>query len=488
MKIENKNKFNNKESNEESNEENLQTKGGRVIASGGFGCVFSPALKCEDSTKREKNKISKLMTEKYAVQEYEEIIKIKERLENIPNYQNYFLLKDFTICKPAKLDKEDIKEFKKTCTALPKFDINEKNINKSLDKLMLLNMPNGGVPIDDYIFNNGSFEKLININNSLIELLLNGIIPMNDLNVYHADIKDSNILVKENEDLKTRLIDWGLSTEYIPFKDNPFPKTWRNRPLQFNVPFSVIIFSDIFIEQYTKYLKNGGKTDALNLKPFVLDYLYLWLKERGKGHYNFINNIMTILFIHNFKNIKDIKIKEYLIENEFTINYITNYIVEVLIYFTKFRKNGSLNLREYLDNVFIRIVDIWGFIISYFPILELLYDNYDVLTPNQLLIFETFKKLFIKYLYNPRIKPINTTDLVEDLHNLGNLFENEIKKKNIASGLERNSFSKTRKKVKKIIHRKSRLIFKVPKTRTRKNRKRKSLILLRNKIKKHKLK
>jgi hypothetical protein len=36
--------------------------GGKVIASGGYGCVFSPALKCEGTTKREKGKISKLMT------------------------------------------------------------------------------------------------------------------------------------------------------------------------------------------------------------------------------------------------------------------------------------------------------------------------------------------------------------------------------------------------------------------------------------------
>jgi hypothetical protein len=32
------------------------TKGGKVIASGGFGCVFSPALKCKGSRTRSKNK------------------------------------------------------------------------------------------------------------------------------------------------------------------------------------------------------------------------------------------------------------------------------------------------------------------------------------------------------------------------------------------------------------------------------------------------
>ena len=482
MKIPNKK---NKE-NKENTITNDNSRGGKVIASGGFGCVFSPALKCEDSRKRYVNKISKLMTEKHATEEYEEITKIRERLKNIPNFDNYFLLKDFTICRPAKLDKEDIKNFQKTCTALPKFDINAKNINKSLDKLMLLNMPDGGIPIDDYIFKNGSFEKIIKINNSLLDLLKNGILPMNKENVYHADIKDSNILVQENPQLKTRLIDWGLSTEYVPFKDSPFPKTWRNRPLQFNVPFSVIIFSDIFFEKYTKYLKDGGKTDAISLKPFVLDYLYVWLKERGKGHYNFINNIMTILFVHNLKNIKDTRIKESLIENEFTINYITNYIVEVLVNYTKFRKNGTLNLRVYLDNVFIRIVDIWGFIITYIPILELLYDNYNVLTPNQLLMFELLKQIYIKYLYAPRVEPINIDDLTSDFDKLNQLCKNEIRTSTTASGISKKGI-KTQRKNKKYMRKtfsqnKSRLVFKIPKTRTKKHRKRKSLILLRNKI------
>ena len=40
---------------------NYRNKGGKVIASGGYGCVFDPALKCEGSSKRDSNKISKLI-------------------------------------------------------------------------------------------------------------------------------------------------------------------------------------------------------------------------------------------------------------------------------------------------------------------------------------------------------------------------------------------------------------------------------------------
>ena len=72
----------------------MYNKGGKVLASGGFGCVFSPALKCKNTKKREYGKISKLMTEKHAIQEYKEIKNIREKLKDIPDNQDYFLLND----------------------------------------------------------------------------------------------------------------------------------------------------------------------------------------------------------------------------------------------------------------------------------------------------------------------------------------------------------------------------------------------------------
>ena len=133
-------------------------KGGKVIASGGFGCVFKPALKCEGSSKRESKKISKLMTERHATQEYEEINKIKDKIDTIPNYEDYFLIYDATLCKPAELNASDLGKFDEKCTALPKDGITKKNINKKLDEVMALNIPDGGLPVDDYIYNDDSVK------------------------------------------------------------------------------------------------------------------------------------------------------------------------------------------------------------------------------------------------------------------------------------------------------------------------------------------
>lgn len=230
--------------------------GGRVIGSGGFGCVFDPALKCEGSSEREPKKISKLMTEKHAIKEYEKINLIKEKLKDIHNHKKYYLLYDITLCRPAALTSKDLINYVGKCKTLEKDGITKEKVNSNLDKLMLLNILNGGIPVDDYIYSQGAIGNLKNFNNRMIELLLYGIVPMNKKFIFHSDIKDSNILVKEEQGkLLTRLIDWGLATEYEPFKDNEFPLEWRNRPLQFNVPFSIIIFSDFLLKNIQNILK-----------------------------------------------------------------------------------------------------------------------------------------------------------------------------------------------------------------------------------------
>jgi len=433
--------------------------GGKVLASGGFGCVFTPALKCIGNQTRDKNKISKLMTNKHAKEEYNELVYVNSKLKLIPNYKNYFLIDDFTLCKPSKLTKDDLKNYRE-CGALAKEGITKKNINNELDKLLAINMPYGGNTVEDFIINNKIYEQLIKLNDKLLELLKNGILEMNKKHIFHSDIKASNILILTHvgntshdgntshhshrshnvidrvDNMKVRLIDWSLTVEYIPFKNNKFPNNWKNRPLQFNVPFSIILFTDLFVDSYSKFLdKNGasGKKREL-LFEFIKNYLYLWMKERGQGHYKYINKIMYMLFKYevmqtneyaNNKNLKDDTNLKKFIEINYTLPCIINYLVEILLHFTKFKRDGSLNLRYYLDNIFIHIIDVWGFVISYLPLYELLFENYDKLTETQMLIFTKLKYIILKYLYEPQIDVINLTNLENQLREINNLIKHD---------------------------------------------------------------
>jgi serine/threonine protein kinase len=425
--------------------ESNNKQGGKVLASGGFGCVFTPALKCKGKSKRDKNKISKLMTNKHAKEEFDELSYVNSKLNVIPNYKNYFLIDDFTLCKPSKLTQDDLKNYRE-CGALEKEGITKKTINNELDKLLAINMPYGGNTVEDFIINNKHYGELIKLNNKLLELLKHGILEMNKKHIYHSDIKASNILILLHDNasvdnMKVRLIDWSLTVQYVPFKNNKFPNNWKNRPLQFNVPFSIILFTEIFVDSYSKFLdKNGassGKKHEL-LFEFIKNYLYLWMKERGQGHYKYINKIMYMLFKYdvtqtdeyaNNKTLKDSNNLKKFIETNYTLPCIINYLVEVLLHFTKFNNDGSLNMRYYLDNNFIHLIDVWGFVISYLPLYELLFENYANLTEVQMLIFTKLKYIFLKYLYEPQIELINLTNLENNLKEINNLIKNADAKK-----------------------------------------------------------
>jgi hypothetical protein len=399
--------------------------GGEVIASGGFGCVFSPALKCLGKKQRDKKKVSKLMTTKHAKQEYEEIKCIKQKLDKIPNYKKYFIIDNLSLCVPSKLTTKDLKNFTKKCSALSNLSVTAKNINKNLDKLMILNIPHGGITVNEYIYMNilQNEENLEKLCSKLKDLLIHGIIPMNSKNVYHCDIKYSNVLVEQQKEiLMTRLIDWGLATTYIPYKNSDFPSSWRNRPLQFNVPFSVILFSSTFVDEYNKYKKiNSDHKNEKKLTKFVLSYITLWNNERGKGHFNLIKSTLFILFKDKYNESDEQKI---------TMICIANYIVDILRNFTF---NTNEGLRKYLDEVFIKIVDIYGFICIYFPFFDILYKNFNNLSSSQLKLFELIKDLFIKYLYTARIQPYNLEELLIDLDNIKDQIQNINKATSVSS-------------------------------------------------------
>ena len=142
--------------------------GGKVIGSGGFGCVFKPALKCKDSNQRTDG-ISKMLLNKDAKDEWDEITKVKVIISKIPNNDKYFLIDNMNKCKPDKLNNED-KTNLQSCSSLSKSGINSFNINFKLDNVEIINMPDGGVDIRS-IFE-FTYIKFEIVNASLINLLV----------------------------------------------------------------------------------------------------------------------------------------------------------------------------------------------------------------------------------------------------------------------------------------------------------------------------
>jgi hypothetical protein len=240
---------------------------------------------------------------------------------------------------------------------------------------------------------------------------------MNKLNVYHCDVKDSNVLVQfTKQGLNTRLIDWGLS--FIHTNKNAIPKKLYRRPFQYNIPFSCILFNKVFTQKYNDFLSIYNNPTHFQIREFVVNYIFIWNNIRGAGHLSAINDIVKKLTINDLLSIQKNKIKEHFVEYDFTYYYIIEYLSAIL---EKYTQHGKLDIMTYFNNVFIKNVDIWGFIMIYIVLYEYLYDSFNELNEYQMEFMNQLKYIIIHFLYETPTEPINVSSLADELTKLNSI-------------------------------------------------------------------
>ena len=145
------NRFTKKNKQKRNNKNNHLKTGGKMLVSGGFGCIFEPALQCKgntNQTNRAEQSVSKLMTIDTATKEFENIQFFKNKLKNIPNYSNYFFLDGFTMCEPGKLTNADLVNFQECKALMPEYNID--SVNNHLNDLRIITMPYGGIDVQKF--------------------------------------------------------------------------------------------------------------------------------------------------------------------------------------------------------------------------------------------------------------------------------------------------------------------------------------------------
>jgi len=401
--------------------------GGKALASGGYGCIFKPALNCVDpkiNAQIDKDKyITKLMLKKYSTAEYNIIMKVHQAVKHIPHYSLYFLVDGIYLCKPHPLSSGDLENYNK-CNSLKVSNITVKTINqaKNLNKLLGLYMPDGGTNMLKYFEEHYLPSDFVSINNSLIDLLLNGIIPMNNSSIYNADIKDTNILVKIDgkSKMETRLIDWG--TCIIKTKDyDGIHETAFNKSFQFNLPFSNIMFNNEFVKLYEDYLKKQSNQNALeyySVREFVINFIFLWISKKGSNHLGEINKIIKSLTIDELTNVTQEPIKNNIIRYETTYHYIVDYISKILMEFTI---DGKFEILNYYNNIYLKNVDVWGFTMTYICVYEKIYYDHNLRSRYYIQLMHDMKHLFIHFLYENPTKIIDVDKLVDYLQSLNTI-------------------------------------------------------------------
>lgn len=185
-------------------------RGGAFIAQGTYGCGFYPSLKCKDQAKESNDKFSKLVFEKDV---YDDEMKYTALLSPIDVHQQYTLYPE----KGCDLNMPSVD---------PSNSYNLCTLNGSTRPVKkLIISKNGGKAI----FDDEKPAKNMKLNSSQyapffkgILNLLKGLKVLHDGGVIHMDIKPSNIVAKENEDLSftLRYIDFGLSFELAKYEDS----------------------------------------------------------------------------------------------------------------------------------------------------------------------------------------------------------------------------------------------------------------------------
>ena len=409
--------------------------GGEVISSGGYGCIFRPSLKCKSTikSKSEKNNkyISKLLFNKHADEEISEINRIKPIITKIPNNGDYFLLKDINYCQPDTLSKSDLNNLEKCDKFFEKNNFDKNNLNNELDKFTIINLPYGGSDLEKYIYSDKfTFTNFVTVNNSIINLLNNALLPMNRLNLIHMDLKDQNMLYQNNS---LKIIDWGLSfvktTNNFEYKSENFNNNLYRRPLQFNLPYSILLLNDDFWKEFVNYFN------------------YFHIIEKKEINSTFFRNILRQILYNFFENIKyghNLDLTNSIIplfyddENLDNDNKKFNKFIDVFtkIYTSIFDKyfdikNKKFKINEYIENIYLYNCDIFGLLSVYISIYEKLKRE-----NNKNVDLSKLKMFVKKYMFEEKfyIEPYNIQELNEDLNELNKFIFVKGEKRKIASG------------------------------------------------------
>ena len=199
----------------------------KVVGEGTYGCVVEPALECK-TPENYKNKVSKVMREKDAIEELKEY----DFLKSNPDINKY-TVNIPVLCEPRL--------GVKFSTVVRECRGNRvRDAYREKDLAMLL-MENGGLDLNNFTTN--IFPKLdIKDQNKFLTSILDaikGVQYFNKVGIIHQDIKSGNMVynIKTN---KLKFIDFGLMTTKAKFirssghNQNNFAQTWDYYPPEFS--------------------------------------------------------------------------------------------------------------------------------------------------------------------------------------------------------------------------------------------------------------
>ena len=348
--------------------------GGKLLAEGGYGCVFSPGINCNGSMMTTKKYVSKIQPFDKSARNEIEIGKI---IQTINGYINHFspVIKNCSI-NIATIRDED----KNKCTIIKK-----KKTKKFI--LMKLLYINGKDFIDYMIKHKNSVQIVDNIINSYNHML-RALSMLIGKKLIHYDLKGTNILFDETKQAPL-LIDFGLSIQVDKINMENLKNIFYVFAPQYYVwPLEV---------HYISYILHKKKEPVLKDLKMITN---IFIKNNKALTKNFSPNFIKK---YNEKCLKQLKIYN-------ALPYAQR-LEKIVNYWNTF-DNYSLSIM-YLK--FISYINIEGYSKNHFIIFfsKLLLQNIDPVPENRLNILETIHT-FNGFLYKKNMNNVVTFEQIAD--------------------------------------------------------------------------
>ena len=388
--------------------------GGKAIASGGYGCVFKPAIKCDKNKDNYQNMVSKLMTTESGQDEMDETSYLRTVLKNlekttIPDYKKYTIIPEST-CIPKELSQEDKENLTTKCGNILG-DSYKKVLNNDFTGFVSLNMDYGGVDLT-HMFENINID-FVKINNSLLELLNNFITKINKAGIVHSDVKKENILINPTT-FECRLIDWGMITVSHSVYN---AMSWRK--FMFNCPPSMILFNEDYTPDIDRTLRVYKRKTNMSKDDLIVNIarsLKNIVNENDFGDAHLAHMSFSVYSILNYTDNHRVDTQEA------AKDVIFEYIAYCLDHFQY--SDGEFNSSDYYK-VYSHNADIWGFLTVYIDILKLTRTKIDVKYANAQDFKMEIGNLLFKHLLMDPSKKIDVKELTNDLKKLNRYFISE---------------------------------------------------------------
>jgi hypothetical protein len=455
-------------------------KAGKAVASGSFGCVFRPPLRCKGEVNRpgtvDKPLISKLMIRESALEEYKIIQDVKNSVKDIPNYGDYFVLDDITMCDPGELDEEDMENAVKECKSPLKLGNNETTISSNkLSQTSIITAPDMGNDIHkSFIQMNTDMLKykgndklslvsknLKKFNIQIVKLLKNGIAPMIEKGIYHNDLKAENIMTsyKSLEDVKNnfnyvKMVDFGFLTKLNEDADEYDIEESLVTNLLFNTPIYNLIYDELLLFKFTKKfeellpnvktrfndLKNGEF--QIKLSKEIQKILFNDLKLQRESHWYFLESFYNWCVANNSYEIK--------IPLNLQVTILLTIAFGVIIDLTEEDGRVSYRREDYFNDIIRNNIDIVGVLSSYSLICQIILND----VKNEMKdVVTAYANMLYDYIFSTKYvqKAISISELVKEIENINNLLNkydkyyvnNSNTNKNLKSVIHKSTIIKT---------------------------------------------